>query len=79
MLKDMMIDRLHKIQQSEVITRLCFIYKGKQDFVEDFTQFANERYMSQELLTSLATGKPLTIRLKDELNNFVIEKEFALN
>lgn len=53
------------------ITRLWF--NNGKEFVEDFSPFANTKYMSNELLDSLRNGRTLTKEEKEELNTFIIE------
>lgn len=78
-MRDLMIKKLEELQQTDHITRLYFTYNGNRDFVEDFTPFANEKYMSNELLDALAKGKTLTCTQKRELDTYVIEQELVLN
>jgi hypothetical protein len=69
-MKNAMITWLEKHNQTtnEPITRLFFYNNGKQEFVEDYSYFANENYMSKELLEALSKGKTLTSKLDSELN-----------
>lgn len=44
-------------------TRLYYIEDGKETYVEDYSYFTNNIYMSDELLQSLPTGRTLTDNL----------------
>jgi len=81
MMKDLMINWLEKYNQTsnEPVTRLYFENNDTTDFVEDYTYFANENYMSKELLASLTKGKTLTNELLSELEQFRFEMKFKLS
>ena len=74
-MKDAMITWLETYNKTtnEPVTKLYFNNNGKQDFVEDYTYFATEDFMSRELLESLSKGKTLTMKLQTELDFFRIE------
>lgn len=67
------------VANGEIVTRL-FIYKDNTlvKLVEDYSPFANEKYMSKDLLNSLKNGLTLTEELLDELNMFKIDKAIKL-
>lgn len=66
------LKELNKGQDTDrVITRLY--YNDNGDFVEDYSSFANEKYMSNELLSALQNGQTLPSHLQNELSTFVIE------
>jgi hypothetical protein len=78
-MRDAMISWLEKHNQTtnQPITRLYFLDNGKENFVEDYTYFANENYMSKELLEALSKGKTLTNKLAKELEFFRYEDVYA--
>lgn len=54
-----------------IITKLY--YNNGKDYVQDFSYFTNQEYMSNELLEALRYGQTLTNKLEKELRCFVIE------
>ena len=74
--KDVAITYLKEINKGkeahEVITRLYYGNEG--EYVQDFSYFATEQYMNQELLEALRSGQTLTTALEAELQQYVREK-----
>ncbi|MBM7598263.1 hypothetical protein JOC34_000620 [Virgibacillus halotolerans] len=57
-------------RSDEVVTRL---YYGDSEYVEDFSYFANEDYMSKGLLEAIKNKTTLTDKQSMELQYFVQE------
>ncbi|KON87455.1 hypothetical protein AF332_11865 [Sporosarcina globispora] len=55
-----------------VVTRLYF--NNDNDYVQGFSFFANEEYMSEGLLEALQYGQTLTTDQEEELRQYLIEK-----
>lgn len=56
----------------QIVTRLR--YNNGKDYVQDFSFFVNNGYMSNDLLEALQKGQTLTDDLEKELNTYIIEK-----
>ena len=61
-------------EHPDITTRLYYGNEGQ--YVQNFSYYANENYMSPELLEALGSGQTLTTELDKELLGFVIEKIF---
>lgn len=78
-MRDAMITYLEQINQKAItsdrtpVTRLYYKENNEVRYVEDYSHFANENYMSIALLESLAKGKTLKKRLQSELEHFRFE------
>lgn len=57
-----------------VVTRLRYKNNEKEEYVQDFSYFATERFMSDDLLQALQNGQTLTSKQQGELDSFIIEK-----
>lgn len=62
------------LEGTSPVTRLYYTENNEKKFVEDFSYFANENYMSKSLLNTLAKGQNLTSKLQTELDQYVIEE-----
>lgn len=58
---------------TRITTKMFYKNNGKVECVEDYSPFANEKYMSKGLLESLANGTTLTTQQEAELMPFIIE------
>ena len=71
--KDVAIAYLKEINKGkeahEITTRLYYGNEGK--YVQDFSYFTNENYMSQDLLEAFRTGQTLTSELEEELLQYI--------
>lgn len=74
-MKSAMIDYLkshnNECDISEVVTRLY--YNNGEDFVEDYSRYANNDYMSEGLLVALANRQTLTDKQSMELEEFRVD------
>ena len=74
--KDVAIAYLKEINKGkehpDITTRLYYGNEG--EYVQDFSYYANQNYMSPELLEALGSGQTLTTELDKELLGFVSEK-----
>jgi hypothetical protein len=77
-MKNAMITYLKEFNKGKdadrVVTRLY--YNDGNDYVQDFSLFANEKYMSESLLNALKNGQTLTTEQEKELQCFIIEMNF---
>lgn len=73
--KDLAIKLLKEMNKTAdeltVVTRLYF--NNGNDYVQDFSFFANEEYMSEGLLDALKYGQTLTSDQDEELRQYLIE------
>lgn len=78
MMRDFMVRYLKNLNESneEKVTRLYFDNNGKREYVDDFSPFANPRYMSKRLLEALKNKTDLTYDQERELETFIVEKEY---
>jgi hypothetical protein len=85
-MRDLMINKLKEINHkaietgnyNEIVTRLYYETNNQRHFVEDYSPFANKNFMSDELRNALTNHQTLTETQQNELNNFVIEKEYVM-
>jgi hypothetical protein len=77
-MRKLMERHLKKLNKEGIsVTRLHFTdTDGKKDYVEDFSYFMNDKYMSKSLIEALKNKKELNKNQKDELETFIIEKEY---
>lgn len=77
-MKDVMITYLKEINKDAtpetLVTRLKYSNNGREEYVEDFSYFANEEHMSKDLLEALRCGQTLTSKQRGELQKFIIEQ-----
>ncbi|WP_299831800.1 hypothetical protein [uncultured Metabacillus sp.] len=79
-MKDLMIEMLELLQKNgEQVTRLLYRENGKIEYVENFSPFVNENYLTNGLREALSNSKTLTSNQENELKHFIIEKAYNGN
>lgn len=72
-IKEINSKAIDKNDHALAVTKMFYKNNGNIEYVEDYSPFANEKYMSKGLLEALANGTTLTTQQDAELKPLIIE------